>query len=84
MPHYDYSCTCCGHQEEIFQKMTEDPLSHCPTCHQVTFKRKPSGGSGLHFKGSGFYITDYNQAPSAPSSEGCCPCKSSSSCPSPD
>ncbi|CUI17915.1 conserved hypothetical protein [Candidatus Protochlamydia naegleriophila] len=80
MPHYDYSCASCGHEEEIFQKMSEQPLVDCPACHQAEFKRKPGGGSGLHFKGSGFYITDYNNTPSKPSSGGCCPCGSPSSC----
>ncbi len=81
MPHYDYSCANCGHEEEVFQKMSEQPLTECPACHQANFNRKPGGGSGLHFKGSGFYITDYNNTPSAPSSSGCCPCGSASSCP---
>lgn len=40
--------------------MSEQPLVDCPACHQADFKRKPGGGPGLHFKGSGFYITDYN------------------------
>jgi putative FmdB family regulatory protein len=75
MPHYDYRCINCHYQEEIFQKMNEEVLKKCPSCHQESFQRQFSGGTGLHFKGSGFYITDY---PS--SSTSCCPCGKNSSC----
>lgn len=63
MPHYDYVCSECGHQEEIFQKITDSPLTECPQCSQQTFKRGPGGGIGLQFHGSGFYITDYDSKP---------------------
>lgn len=59
MPTYDYSCADCGHREEVFQKMTDDPLTQCPACLKQSFQRGFGGGIGLHFKGSGFYITDY-------------------------
>ena len=59
MPNYDYQCTQCGHQEEILQKMTDEPLSVCPQCQHSTFKRKIGKGIGLQFQGSGFYCTDY-------------------------
>jgi putative FmdB family regulatory protein len=82
MPNYDYQCDACGHAEEIFQKMSEDPLSKCPSCLQISFKRKPGGGAGLHFKGTGFYITDYASAdaPKKSEAQACCPCGKSASC----
>lgn len=79
MPHYDYVCTQCGYQEEVLQKMTDEPLSACPKCQQATFKRKFGGGIGLQFQGSGFYSTDYGDKPPSsakekPSSGGGCGC----------
>lgn len=58
MPTYDYQCTSCSHVFEIFQTMSEDPLKKCPYCGKGV-RRLVSGGSGLIFKGSGFYLTDY-------------------------
>ncbi len=58
MPTYEYECTKCGHRFERFQKMSDPPVSTCPQC-KGKVKRLISGGSGLIFKGSGFYITDH-------------------------
>ena len=58
MPTYDYRCTDCGHRFEAFQAMSADPLTECPLCGK-SVERLISGGAGLIFKGSGFYITDY-------------------------
>ncbi len=43
---------------EIEQRITEDSLETCPTTGQAV-KRVITGGTGLIFKGSGFYLTDY-------------------------
>jgi putative FmdB family regulatory protein len=59
MPTYEYECPE-GHRFEKFQKMTEKPRARCPVCGK-TAVRKISGGAGLVFKGSGFYITDYGK-----------------------
>ncbi len=59
MPTYEYQCPA-GHQFEKFQRITEKPRTKCPTCGKVAI-RKISGGAGLVFKGSGFYITDYGK-----------------------
>jgi len=58
MPTYEYLCQNCGHRFEAFQRMSEDPITECPICNGHV-KRLISGGNGLIFKGSGFYITDY-------------------------
>ncbi len=58
MPTYDYECIECGHRFEHFQKMSDAPLDVCLNCSGQV-RRLLSGGSGLIFKGSGFYITDY-------------------------
>tara|TARA_B100000965_G_scaffold325961_1_gene288337 strand:+ start:289 stop:522 length:234 start_codon:yes stop_codon:yes gene_type:complete len=44
---------------EYFQSMSEDALTKCPECKKDTLRRIISGGSGLIFKGSGYYLTDY-------------------------
>jgi putative FmdB family regulatory protein len=58
MPTYDYVCTSCNYEFEEFQKMSDPLLEVCPQC-KGKLRRKIGGGAGLHFKGSGFYITDY-------------------------
>lgn len=58
MPTYEYRCTACGHDFEKFQRMSEEPRAECPECAGEA-QRRLSGGAGLLFKGSGFYITDY-------------------------
>jgi len=59
MPTYEYACPS-GHEFELFQKMSDKPRAKCPVCGKMAV-RKISGGAGLHFKGSGFYITDYGK-----------------------
>ena len=58
MPTYDYKCTQCGHDFEMFQSMSESHIKKCPEC-AGNVRRLVGGGSGLIFKGSGFYLTDY-------------------------
>jgi putative FmdB family regulatory protein len=58
MPTYEYECLSCGTHFDTFQKMSDLPLDKCIQC-KGTVRRIVSGGSGLIFKGSGFYITDY-------------------------
>ncbi len=60
MPTYEYQCKDCGFQFEEFQSIADAPLEECPSCHGQLV-RLMSGGAGLIFKGSGFYITDYKQ-----------------------
>jgi putative FmdB family regulatory protein len=59
MPTYEYQCPE-GHVFEKFQKMSDKPAAKCPVCGKPA-TRKISGGAGLVFKGSGFYITDYGK-----------------------
>jgi putative FmdB family regulatory protein len=59
MPTYEYRCPE-GHVFEKFQKMAEKPRAKCPVCGKPAM-RMISGGAGLVFKGSGFYITDYGK-----------------------
>ncbi len=66
MPTYEYICEKCGHHFDLFQSISAQPLTVCPKEHcaekrwgKGRVKRAISGGAGLIFKGSGFYITDY-------------------------
>jgi putative FmdB family regulatory protein len=59
MPTYEYQCPE-GHLFEKIQKITDKPRARCPTCGKAAV-RKISGGAGLVFRGSGFYITDYGK-----------------------
>jgi len=65
MPTYDYICNECGEKFEFFQAMSSAPLTEYPHCkdENCSVKRLISGGSGLIFKGSGFYLTDYKDSP---------------------
>ena len=56
MPTYEYRCEKCGHFE-VFQKITAEPLSECPTCGGQV-QRLVSKNGNIVFKGSGFYVTD--------------------------
>jgi putative FmdB family regulatory protein len=66
MPTYDYECQKCGYLFEAFHGISDKPLAECPKCKGV-LKKLISAGSGLIFKGSGFYITDYKKKNSVPS-----------------
>ena len=66
MPIYEYRCER-GHTFEVMQRMTEDPLPTCTVCGQAV--QRVFHPVAVHFKGSGFYNTDYGKkkAPAADS-----------------
>jgi len=68
MPTYEYKRED-GTVFEIEQRITDKPLTECPTTGQKV-KRLISGGAGLVFKGSGFYLTDYARKSSSPAASG--------------
>ena len=57
MPTYDYMCNSCNEKCSVFQNMHDNPLEKCKCGGKLS--RLISGGSGMIFKGSGFYLTDY-------------------------
>ena len=59
MPTYDYECEACGHAFETLQNMSDKKLKKCPKCKKLKLTRLVGKGSGIIFKGSGFYETDY-------------------------
>jgi len=63
MPTYEYECKSCGHNFETFQAITDEPVKTCPKCG-ADVRRLIFGGTGVIFKGSGFYVTDKNKGSS--------------------
>ncbi len=57
MPLYEYECTKCGHVFEVIQKFSDPPRISCPRCKGKL--RKKISAPAIHFKGSGWYVTDY-------------------------
>ena len=57
MPTYEYECRSCGYTFEKTQSMSEPALKDCPECGKEV-RRLIFGGSGVIFKGSGFYVND--------------------------
>jgi putative FmdB family regulatory protein len=68
VPIYGYRCTSCGHEFEIHQKVSAEPLTVCPQCQGKL--QKMLYPTGVIFKGSGFYSTDYKGSGKAASSNG--------------
>jgi putative FmdB family regulatory protein len=61
MPTYEYKCPAGHTFEKFYSSMNDQRRLKCPTCGKMA-DRQISGGTGLVFKGSGFYITDYKRA----------------------
>ena len=57
MPTYAYQCKICNHTFDAFQSMKDEPLKVCPKCGKE-LRRLINGGTGIIFKGGGFYATD--------------------------
>jgi putative FmdB family regulatory protein len=57
MPIYEYQCSKCGHQTEVWQKITDPPVTKCEMCNGRM--RKLISQSTFHLKGTGWYVTDY-------------------------
>lgn len=57
MPTYEYRCLSCEHQFERFQRMSDDPVKECEVCGSSV--RRLLFPVAIHFKGNGFYSTDY-------------------------
>ncbi|ENO89757.1 FmdB family zinc ribbon protein [Thauera linaloolentis] len=79
MPIYEYRCPSCGFQKEHLQKMSDAPLSTCPSCGSTGYAKLLSA-AGFQLKGSGWYATDFkggsgsstssSSTPAAPSCPG--------------
>lgn len=58
MPIYEYRCDHCGHELEVIQKISEQPLTRCPACETEGLRKKISA-TVFRLKGSGWYETDF-------------------------
>jgi len=59
MPIYEYQCTECGKVFEIFQKISDEPLTECKVCKGRL--NKLISNCAFHLKGTGWYVTDYKK-----------------------
>ena len=57
MPTYEYRCASCEHQFERFQRMTDEAVKECEVCGAPV--QRMLFPVAIHFKGKGFYTTDY-------------------------
>lgn len=60
MPIYEYVCEACGHDLEVLQKLSDDPLTQCPKCGKAKLKKRVSA-AGFRLKGAGWYETDFKK-----------------------
>ncbi|HEO71593.1 MAG TPA: zinc ribbon domain-containing protein [Candidatus Hydrogenedentes bacterium] len=61
MPTYTYECAECGHAVDVFHSISAQPKLVCEACGSDRMVRMLGTGSGIIFKGSGFYETDYKK-----------------------
>ena len=68
MPIYAYKCAACGHAKDVLQKISDAPLTTCPSCGADQFTKQLTA-AGFQLKGSGWYATDFKgSGSSAPAS----------------
>jgi putative FmdB family regulatory protein len=65
MPIYAYRCEACGFAKDVLQKVSDAPLTECPSCAQSTFKKQLTA-AGFQLKGTGWYVTDFRGGSKAP------------------
>jgi putative FmdB family regulatory protein len=65
MPIYEYECSSCHHQFDLIQKISDEPVKECPTCHKDTAIKLISA-AGFQLKGTGWYVTDFKNKNSGP------------------
>lgn len=58
MPFYEYECPHCGYHDEVLQKISDQPLTKCPSCGKKGLKKLMSAPV-FRLKGSGWYETDF-------------------------
>jgi putative FmdB family regulatory protein len=81
MPIYAYKCAACGHEQDVMQKVSDAPLTTCPSCGQAQYAKQLTA-AGFQLKGSGYYATDFKGGaakkeetpPPACAAGGCCAC----------
>ena len=71
MPLYEYECSVCGHRFELIQRFADPPAATCVACGKGPVHKLLSAPA-VHFKGTGWYVTDYakKSSPAAGKTEG--------------
>lgn len=70
MPIYEYRCQACGLEKEYLQKLSDAPISECPSCGKAAMTKLVSA-AGFQLKGTGWYATDFKSSGGKPAkSEG--------------
>lgn len=64
MPIYAYKCDTCGHSKDVLRKISDPPLTDCPSCGAATFTKQLTA-AGFQLKGSGWYVTDFRDGNTA-------------------
>ena len=64
MPIYSYRCQACGFTKDALQKISDAPLTVCPSCNKDTFQKQLTA-AGFQLKGTGWYATDFRGGSSA-------------------
>ncbi|MDR1530255.1 MAG: zinc ribbon domain-containing protein [Burkholderiales bacterium] len=84
MPIYEYRCNECGRELEALQKMSEAPLTRCPSCGKETLVKLISA-AGFQLKGNGWYATDFRgkSTPCPAQAEGSCDAVAKTDAPAP-
>ena len=65
MPIYAYKCTSCGFAQDEMLKISDAPLSVCPSCGKADYAKQVTA-AGFALKGSGWYATDFKGGGSKP------------------
>jgi putative FmdB family regulatory protein len=65
MPIYAYACGACGFKRDVLQKLSDAPLTDCPSCGQPQFSKQLTA-PGFVLKGSGWYVTDFREGQKKP------------------
>jgi putative FmdB family regulatory protein len=82
MPIYAYRCETCGFAKDVLQKISDAPLTDCPSCGKSAFKKQLTA-AGFQLKGTGWYATDFRggsgnkSAPAAPAASDAAPAAAS-------
>ncbi len=69
MPIYAYRCQECGFAKDVLQKISDAPLTDCPSCGKPGFKKQVTA-AGFQLKGTGWYVTDFRGGQNSSASNG--------------
>jgi putative FmdB family regulatory protein len=61
MPIYEYRCRSCGFEKKYLQKLSDAPITECPSCGKAEMSKLVSA-AGFQLKGSGWYVTDFKNS----------------------